>query len=200
MILKKRGLLIDLENIQIPNVTNFEETLKTTLKVPLSIITFEDMAKEKESDMREMKSKSERMYKRASHMLYAMERWKKREEILKELDKGNNIFIINYCFKEIAENICDDLDIEWAKTHYTGLIRPDKVLFFELNNLGINKFFSHYKYMYKIKDNKINAVVNDISLNFTNLLIEYNKNGVDDFSKNFYFSSIGEDLFMYTDI
>ena len=35
MILKKRGLLIDLENIQIPNVTNFEETLKTTLKVPL---------------------------------------------------------------------------------------------------------------------------------------------------------------------
>lgn len=54
--------------------------------------------------------------------------------------------------------------------------------------------------MYKIKDNKINAVVNDISLNFTNLLIEYNKNGVDDFSKNFYFSSIGEDLFMYTDI
>ena len=119
MILKKRGLLIDLENIQIPNVTNFEETLKTTLKVPLSIITFEDMAKEKESDMREMKSKSERMYKRASHMLYAMERWKKREEILKELDKGNNIFIINYCFKEIAENVCDDLDIEWAKTHYT---------------------------------------------------------------------------------
>ena len=158
------------------------------------------MAKEKESDMREMKSKSERMYKRASHMLYAMERWKKREEILKELDKGNNIFIINYCFKEIAENVCDDLDIEWAKTHYTGLIRPDKVLFFELNNLGINKFFSHYKYMYKIKDNKINAVVNDISLNFTNLLIEYNKNGVDDFSKNFYSNSIGEDLFMYTDI
>ena len=83
------------------------------------------------------------------------------------------------------------------KTHYTGLIRPYKVLFFELNNLGINKFFSHYKYMYKIKDNKINAVVNDISLNFTNLLIEYNKNGVDDFSKNFYFNSIGEDLLMY---
>ena len=150
--------------------------------------------------MREMKSKSERMYKRASHMLYAMERWKKREEILKELDKGNNILAINYCFKEIGESVCEDLDIEWAKTHYTGLIRPDKVLFFELNNLGINKFFSHYKYMYKIKDNKINAVVNDISFNFTNLLIEYNKNGVDDFSKNFYFNSIGEDLFMYTDI
>ncbi len=27
------------------------------------------------------------MYKRESHMLYAIERWKKREEILKELDK-----------------------------------------------------------------------------------------------------------------
>ncbi len=200
MILKKRGLLIDLENIQIPNVTNFEETLKTTLKVPLSIITFEDMAKEKESDMREMKSKSERMYKRASHMLYAMERWKKREEILKELDKGNNIVIINYCFKEIAENICDDLDIEWAKTHYTGLIRPDKVLYFELNNSGINKYFSHFKYLYKIKDNKLNSIINDISQCFMNVQNEYNKSTIDDFSKNFYSNSIGEDLFMYTDI
>ena len=200
MILKKRGLLIDLENIQIPNVTNFEETLKTTLKVPLSIITFEDMAKEKESDMREMKSKSERMYKRASHMLYAMERWKKREEILKELDKGNNIFVINYCFKEIGESVCEDLDIEWAKTHYTGLIRPDKVLYFELNNSGINKYFSHFKYLYKIKDNKLNSIINDISQCFINVQNEYNKNNIDDFSKNFYSNSIGEDLFMYTDI
>ena len=111
--MEKRGLFFDLENITIPNVTNFQETLKALLKVPLTIITFDNMPKEKESDMREMKAKSERMYKRASHMLYAMERWKKREEILKELDKGNNIFVINYCFKEIGESVCEDLDIEW---------------------------------------------------------------------------------------
>ena len=128
--MEKRGFFFDLENITIPNVTNFQETLKALLKVPLTIITFDNMPKEKESDMREMKAKSERMYKRASHMLYAMERWKKREEILKELDKGNNIFVINYCFKEIGESVCEDLDIEWAKTHYTGLIRPDKILYF----------------------------------------------------------------------
>ena len=198
--MEKRGFFFDLENITIPNVTNFQETLKALLKVPLTIITFDNMPKEKESDMREMKAKSERMYKRASHMLYAMERWKKREEILKELDKGNNIFIINYCFKEIAENVCDDLDIEWAKTHYTGLIRPDKVLYFELNNSGINKYFSHFKYLYKIKDNKLNSIINDISQCFINVQNEYNKNNIDDFSKNFYSNSIGEDLFMYTDI
>jgi thymidylate kinase len=167
--MEKRGFFFDLENITIPNVTNFQETLNALLKVPLTIITFDNMPKEKESDMREMKAKSERMYKRASHMLYAMERWKKREEILKELDKGNNIVIINYCFKEIAENICDDLDIEWAKTHYTGLIRPDKVLYFELNNSGINKYFSHFKYLYKIKDNKLNSIINDISQFFINI-------------------------------
>ena len=198
--MEKRGFFFDLENITIPNVTNFQETLNALLKVPLTIITFDNMPKEKESDMREMKAKSERMYKRASHMLYAMERWKKREEILKELDKGNNIFIINYCFKEIAENVCEDLDIEWAKTHYTGLIRPDKVLYFELNNSGINKYFSHFKYLYKIKDNKLNSIINDISQCFINVQNEYNKSNIDDFSKNFYSSSIGEDLFMYTDI
>jgi thymidylate kinase len=198
--MEKRGLFFDLENITIPNVTNFQETLKALLKVPLTIITFDNMPKEKESDMREMKAKSERMYKRASHMLYAMERWKKREEILKELDKGNNIFVINYCFKEIGESVCEDLDIEWAKTHYTGLIRPDKVLYFELNNSGINKYFSHFKYLYKIKDNKLNSIINDISQCFINVQNEYNKNNIDDFSKNFYSNSIGEDLFMYTDI
>ena len=198
--MEKRGLFFDLENITIPNVTNFQETLKALLKVPLTIITFDNMPKEKESDMREMKAKSERMYKRASHMLYAMERWKKREEILKELDKGNNIFVINYCFKEIGESVCEDLDIEWAKTHYTGLIRPDKVLYFELNNSGINKYFSHFKYLYKIKDNKLNSIINDISQCFINVQNEYNKNNIDDFSKNFYPNSIGEDLFMYTDI
>ena len=198
--MEKRGLFFDLENITIPNVTNFQETLKALLKVPLTIITFDNMPKEKESDMREMKAKSERMYKRASHMLYAMERWKKREEILKELDKGNNIFVINYCFKEIGESVCEDLDIEWAKTHYTGLIRPDKVLYFELNNSGINKYFSHFKYLYKIKDNKLNSIINDISQCFINVQNEYNKSNIDDFSKNFYSNSIGEDLFMYTDI
>ena len=198
--MEKRGLFFDLENITIPNVTNFQETLKALLKVPLTIITFDNMPKEKESDMREMKAKSERMYKRASHMLYAMERWKKREEILKELDKGNNIFVINYCFKEIGESVCEDLDIEWAKTHYTGLIRPDKVLYFELNNSGINKYFSHFKYLYKIKDNKLNSIINDISQCFINVQNEYNKSTIDEFSKNFYSNSIGEDLFMYTDI
>ena len=198
--MEKRGFFFDLENITIPNVTNFQETLNALLKVPLTIITFDNMPKEKESDMREMKAKSERMYKRASHMLYAMERWKKREEILKELDKGNNIFVINYCFKEIGESVCEDLDIEWAKTHYTGLIRPDKVLYFELNNSGINKYFSHFKYLYKIKDNKLNSIINDISQCFINVQNEYNKSTIDDFSKNFYSNSIGEDLFMYTDI
>ncbi len=198
--MEKRGFFFDLENITIPNVTNFQETLNALLKVPLTIITFDNMPKEKESDMREMKTKSERMYKRASHMLYAMERWKKREEILKELDKGNNILVINYCFKEIGESVCEDLDIEWAKTHYTGLIRPDKVLYFELNNSGINKYFSHFKYLYKIKDNKLNSIINDISQCFINVQNEYNKSNIDDFSKNFYSSSIGEDLFMYTDI
>ena len=77
--------------------------------------------------MAEMKNKSLKMYRRAYHMLYSMKRWKKREEILKEIETGNNVILINYCFKEISECICEDIDFEFAKTTYTGLIRPDKV-------------------------------------------------------------------------
>ena len=46
--MEKRGFFFDLENITIPNVTNFQETLNALLKVPLTIITFDNMPKEKE--------------------------------------------------------------------------------------------------------------------------------------------------------
>ena len=73
--------------------------------------------------MAEMKNKSIKMYRRAYHMLYSMKRWKKREEILKEIETGTNVILINYCFKEISECICEDIDFEFAKKMLNKLVK-----------------------------------------------------------------------------
>ena len=150
--------------------------------------------------MAEMKNKSLKMYRRAYHMLYSMKRWKKREEILKEIETGNNVILINYCFKEISECICEDIDFDFAKTTYTGLIRPDKVLYFDDEKCKISTYFEFFKYVTKIKSNNINEYINDLKFNIELLINDYSKNKNDDFNINFYPNSIGEDLFMFVDV
>ena len=150
--------------------------------------------------MAEMKNKSIKMYRRAYHMLYSMKRWKKREEILKEIETGTNVILINYCFKEISECICEDIDFEFAKTTYTGLIRPDKVLYFDDEKCKISTYFEFFKYVTKIKSNNINEYINDLKFNIELLINDYSKNKNDDFNINFYPMSIGEDLFMFADV
>ena len=150
--------------------------------------------------MAEMKNKSIKMYRRAYHMLYSMKRWKKREEILKEIETGNNVILINYCFKEISECICEDIDFEFAKTTYTGLIRPDKVLYYDDDKCKISTYFEFFKYVTKIKSNNIDEYINDLKFNIELLINDYSKNKNDDFNINFYPMSIGEDLFMFADV
>lgn len=200
-MIKKRGMLFCLENVEYDSISNLTDNLKLSFKNQLKIMTINDMPtdKEKIKQVKEIESKSTKMAKRAKHMLYAMERWKKREEILKEIDRGVSVIIINYCFKEISEAVCEDLDLQWGKTHYTGLIRPDKVIYFDKQNL-IAQYFGNFKYMKKLEQNNMKCLIEEIESNLIDLLKEYNKSTTDEFSKNFYPNSIGEDLFMYQDI
>jgi len=223
--MKKRGFLITLENVIYDN--NLENLLKGLYpKTPFKVIQFDDVfsnnakndlnnnksenkfdvGKNDENDekikekMEDMKNKSIKMYRRAYHMLYSMKRWKKREEILKELETGTNIILIDYCFKEISESICEDIDFEFAKTTYTGLLRPDKVLYYDDDNCKISTHFEYFKYVTKIKSNNINDYINDIKFTYELLINDYSKLKNDDFNKNFYPLTIGEDLFMFIDV
>ena len=198
---KKRGLFFCLENVEYESINSLTEKLKSSFKNLLKVITINDLPsdKEKQRQLKEIESKNEKMGKRAKHMLYAMERWKRREEILKDIDKGISVIVINYCFKEISEAVCEDLDFNWARTHYTGLVRPDRVLYYDNDNL-ITKYFSSYKYMVKIENKDMKSYIGEVDSFVIEVLKEYNKINTDDFAKNFYPSSIGEDLFMYQDI
>ena len=89
-MIKKRGMFFCLENVEYDSISNLTDNLKLSFKNQLKIMTINDMPtdKEKVKQVKEIESKSTKMGKRAKHMLYAMERWKKREEILKEIDRG----------------------------------------------------------------------------------------------------------------
>ena len=84
-MIKKRGMFFCLENVEYDSISNLTDNLKLSFKNQLKIMTINDMPtdKEKVKQVKEIESKSTKMGKRAKHMLYAMERWKKREEILK---------------------------------------------------------------------------------------------------------------------
>jgi dTMP kinase len=45
------------------------------------------------------------MHYRASHLLFSLNRWEKREEILNSLDKGTNVIIDRYAFSGIVYSI-----------------------------------------------------------------------------------------------
>ena len=63
------------------------------------------------------------------------------------------------------------------------------------------KRFEHYRYWRIINaDQEKEKVHNDIIAELENLRKEYEANENDDFSRNFFPNSIGEDLFMYKDI
>lgn len=161
---------------------------------------------------------------RASHLLFSFNRWEKRESILSALEKGTNIIVDRYAFSGVVYSICNGADPEWVKFADQGLPRPDIVFQLDLDidkikkreNFGEEvyekeefqqcirktfKMFENYKYWKVINANQDKEQVhNKIVEEIENLLKEYNTNDLDEFSKNFYPNSIGEDLLMYKDI
>ena len=50
-------------------------------------------------------------------------------KILEGLFLGHNIITFNYCFEKIINALNEDLDINFAKRLFKGMIRPDVVIY-----------------------------------------------------------------------
>jgi dTMP kinase len=167
---------------------------------------------------------NEAMETRASHLLFSLNRWEKREWMLKKLESGTNLIVDRYAFSGVVYSHAQGAPLDWVKCPDQGLLRPDIV--FQLD-IGIDKIkerkdfgdeiyekeemqskiskvfevFHKYKYWQLINANKSKDEIHkEIVLNLEKLLDEYKANTNDQFKKNFYPDSIGEDLFMYPDI
>lgn len=194
----QRGLFIDFEDFQETNLDpKILKDLKVRLNSDFKIFKFIDCPKEKVAEMKYMEKESKKMFYHASLMLLARERELKRKEMLQELHNGNNIITINYCFDKISKLLNPELDLNFAKQLFRGAIRPDAVIVQDKDN-NLEELFSEYPIFQKVDDDKENIIGNyieDLITIYKNTKDSY-KNCNDDYKKNFYPFSIGEDLFI----
>ena len=196
----QRGLFIDFEEFE---ETGFEQKvikdLTNKLKTEFRIFKFIDCPKEKEEELKFMEKESIKMFSHASLMLIARERELKRKDMLQELNNGNNIISINYCFDKISQLLNPDLDLNFAKQLFRGAIRPDIVIVQEKENNNLDEIFTDYAFMFK----KVNNEKKNILINYVDDVVkiyratkEKYKQSNDNYKNNYYPYNIGEDLFI----
>ena len=199
-----RGLFIDFEGFT-PSKTDeyFIKKISTKLSSTFKLFIFNDIPKEKQTEMKYIQRESPKMFNRASLMLSAHSRELKRMEMLEELTSGNNIITINYCFDKILKALNDDLDINFAKKLFRGMIRPDIVIYHNCPQ-NSDEFFGEYKMIKKFEKNSDNNNRNNNSIDiyekeilelYQNTL-DFYSNWKDNYKKNYFPNSIGEDLFI----
>ena len=196
----QRGLFIDFEEFE---ETGFEQKvvkdLTNKLKTEFRIFKFIDCPKEKEEELKFMEKESIKMFSHASLMLIARERELKRKDMLQELNNGNNIISINYCFDKISQLLNPDLDLNFAKQLFRGAIRPDIVIVREKENNNLDEIFTDYAFMFK----KVNNEKKNILINYVDDVVkiyratkEKYRQSNDNYKNNYYPYNIGEDLFI----
>ena len=137
------------------------------------------------------------MFNRASLMLSAHSRELKRTVMLEDLSLGYNIIAINYCFEKILKALNEDLDINFAKRLFRGMIRPDIIIYHKCEK-NLEEIFGEYKMIKNFVNNEENIIEKyekEISELYENTL-DYYKSWSDDYKKNYFPKSIGEDLFI----
>ena len=194
-----RGLFIDMEGFT-PSKTDdiFLKNISSKLSSNFKLFIFTDIPKEKQTDMNYIERESPEMFKRASLMLSAHSRELKRNEILEELSKGNNIITINYCYSKIINSLSEKLDINFAKRLFRGMIRPDVVIYHKCQQ-NLKELFNEYKIIknYMIdRDNILEKYETEIKELYEITLHNYQNSWSDEYDKNYFPKSIGEDLFI----
>ena len=65
----------------------------------------------------------------AVHLLFSMNRWERREEIIQDLKEGTNVICDRYAYSGVTYSASKGLDFEWCLNADKGLIKPDLVIF-----------------------------------------------------------------------
>ena len=199
---QKRGIFIDLEGLNIENFDdNFDENILndigTTLNTKFQLFIFDNSLNANEEELEAIKKGSQKLYERALLMLEAGEIESKRKDLLRLIYIGCNIITINYCFDKITKSLGRGTDLNFAKKLFRGNIRPDIIISY--NNDKIKEVFNDYQhFIYEFKNDKeisINNLKEEIILLYKNTMKDYENNN-NEYKKNFYPFSIGEDLFI----
>ena len=69
----------------------------------------------------------------AVHLLFAMNRWEKKEQIIDTLTQGTSIVCDRYAYSGVAYSASKGLDFEWCLNADRGLIKPDLVIYINVS-------------------------------------------------------------------
>ena len=69
----------------------------------------------------------------AVHLLFAMNRWEKKEELIADLENGKDIVCDRYAFSGVSYSASKGLDFQWCLNADRGLIKPDLVIYIEVD-------------------------------------------------------------------
>ena len=65
----------------------------------------------------------------AVHLLFAMNRWERKEFIIETLKAGTNIVCDRYAYSGVCYSAGKGLDFDWCQNADKGLIKPDLVIY-----------------------------------------------------------------------
>ncbi|KAI8389479.1 thymidylate kinase-like protein [Blakeslea trispora] len=69
----------------------------------------------------------------AIHLLFSSNRWEAMKDLKDKLNQGKTLVVDRYAFSGVAFSSAKGLDLDWCKHPDVGLLRPDLVLFLDLN-------------------------------------------------------------------
>ena len=67
----------------------------------------------------------------AVHLLFSMNRWENKSQLMEILRSGTDIVCDRYAYSGVAYSVAKGLDFEWCLGADRGLILPDLVIYFD---------------------------------------------------------------------
>jgi dTMP kinase len=70
---------------------------------------------------------------RSLHLLFSANRWELQSRLRALLESGVHVVVDRYAFSGVAYSMAKGLDPDWARQADLGIIRPDTVLYFDMD-------------------------------------------------------------------
>ncbi|GBG62345.1 hypothetical protein CBR_g30299 [Chara braunii] len=130
-----RGAFILLEGLDRSGKTSQCERLLAFLtdrQIPAEIWRYPDRRTTVGKMISSYLSKKSELDDATIHLLFAANRWEKREEMEARLRSGCTLIVDRYSFSGIAFSAAKGLDLDWCKAPEVGLIAPDAIFYLQI--------------------------------------------------------------------
>jgi dTMP kinase len=128
----KRGMLIVFEGVDRSGKSSQIEMLKNYFNekrgLEVEVMQFPDRTTQIGQQINSLLKKQMSIPVRFSHLLFSVNRWELRENILTKLKAGVNLIIDRYAFSGVVYSIVNGANKSWAYQADQGLPRPDLVI------------------------------------------------------------------------